>query len=68
MPNFSLIQEAEMEMSANDLVEVWESDIDLTEDDMCDQLDALLRVMEGKASYADFQKQINITTPKKWLH
>ena len=53
------IYEANVIRSTNALAEAWE-DPDLSISEMCDQLESLIRVVEGKDTYADFFFVTNI--------
>ena len=54
------IEEADMLRSTIVLQEAWESDDNISEEEMCTQLDALISVFERKTSYANFVSETNI--------
>ncbi len=62
------ISEEQMIMSASALVNKWEKADELTEDDVCDDMEALLTVMENESSYTDFKQKVNISNSQLWLH
>jgi len=55
MGQFTELQEVDMVRSADVLIDAWESTMELTENEMCDQLDNLLSVMKGDYTFEDFK-------------
>ena len=68
MSNLLKTNEEQMILSACALVGKWETAEELTEDGICDDMEALLAVMECESSYTDFKQKTNISTSQSRLH
>jgi hypothetical protein len=67
MSKFTEIQETDMDRSANVIVDAWSGDELVSIDEMCEHLDALILVMEGKIDFLEF-KEVTHLNGISWLH
>lgn len=60
MSQFTEEQQAEMVLSARALADSWEQAETLSEEEIQNDLEALLNVMEGKSSFAEFKFETEV--------
>lgn len=60
MSKFTELQQEEMVMSARALADSWEKAETLSEEDIEKNLEALLGVMEGKLTFAEFKFETEV--------
>jgi len=61
------IHDADMDRSFTVICEAWESEEEFTVDEMCEHLEALIKVVERKSTFIDFKNETNIYN-KSYLH
>jgi len=65
MDNPSIIQRAEVLLSLQTIEHAWESSDDISMDEMCDHLEAVIAIVEGKSTLTEFNERTNLNSQSR---